>query len=553
MSLPTAAEATTDGAAPVSARGRSGRAAAALAAFALLAAAHTWPLATDPAHLSRNDNADALLNSWTLAWVAHQLPRHPLRLFDANIFYPERLTLAYSEAMFVQSALALPILAGGGSPVLAYNLVLLAGFALTGWAFCLLVRRWTGSWAAGAVAGSLAAFNAHSLMQLPHLQFLHVEFIALVLFALDRLAAGRRLRDAIALGAGAALQGLTSVYLLVFSTWMLAFAVPARLASAPRAGRLKAIALVAAAAVVSLALMAPYLAGYDALHRRTGLERAADEASSHAALWTDVLATGSRLHYAVWSRRFTDAAHVAAFPGLAGALLLALAFVWPETRRDARVRMCAWAAAGCSVVSMLPRAPFYPALHRHLLLFRVVRVPAYLGHVVLLLVAVLAGFGAAGLLRRLRAGRLRAAAAIVMLAAVNLEALRAPLEYTPFSGIPRIYDTLAAVPGAVVAELPLYPPRQLFANAEYMLNSTRHWRPLINGYSGFRPDWYDEAYDELQGFPEETALEALHRRGVTHVIVHADRFEARVREAIDRAESLVPLAQDGDIRIYRLR
>ena len=94
-------------------------------------------MATNPAHLSRTDNGDALLNMWTIGWVAHQLPRDPRHLFDANIFYPERLTLAYSEAMIVQGALALPVIAAGGSPVLAFNLVLLAGFALTGWAFCL--------------------------------------------------------------------------------------------------------------------------------------------------------------------------------------------------------------------------------------------------------------------------------------------------------------------------------------------------------------------------------------------------------------------------------
>src|SRR5215212_2660762 len=107
----------------------------ALAIYALLAVLHTWPLASNPAHLSRVDNADYVLNSWAISWVAHQLVRHPRQLFNANIFYPEQRTLAYSEAMIVQGILAMPVRALGGSPVLAFNLVLLAGFALTGWAF----------------------------------------------------------------------------------------------------------------------------------------------------------------------------------------------------------------------------------------------------------------------------------------------------------------------------------------------------------------------------------------------------------------------------------
>ena len=87
------------------------------------------------------------------------------------------------------------------------------------------MRRWTGSWSAGYVAGSLAAFNAHTLVQLTHMQFLHAEFFALMLFALDRLIVTGRFRDVWSLAAGFALQGLTSVYLLVFSVWTLLFAI----------------------------------------------------------------------------------------------------------------------------------------------------------------------------------------------------------------------------------------------------------------------------------------------------------------------------------------
>src|SRR5439155_8879172 len=60
-----------------------------LALFAALTVVHTWPLASNPAQLSRNDNADTLLNEWTIAWDAHQAVHDPRHLFDANIFYPE--------------------------------------------------------------------------------------------------------------------------------------------------------------------------------------------------------------------------------------------------------------------------------------------------------------------------------------------------------------------------------------------------------------------------------------------------------------------------------
>src|SRR6185503_19343635 len=144
-----------------------------------------------------------------------------------------------------------PVIAFGGSAVLAYSVSVLAGFILTGWAFCLLVRKWTGSWAAGYVAGSLAAFNAYSLVNFTHLQFLPTGFIAAMLFALDRLIVSLRFRDAVWLAIASALQALTSIYLMVFSVFALTFALIARVGewftrAAPLALRLAAASVIAA-------------------------------------------------------------------------------------------------------------------------------------------------------------------------------------------------------------------------------------------------------------------------------------------------------------------
>ncbi len=522
----------------------------------LLTIVHTWPLATNPAHLSRNDVGDGLLNTWAIAWVAHQLPRDPVHLFDANIFYPERLTLAYSEAMLVQGVMAMPVLAAGGSPVLAFNLVLMAGLALTGWAFCLLIQRWTGSWAAGYIGGSLAAFNSHVLVRLPHLQTQHVEFIALILFSLDRLVASRRVRDAAWLGLAFALQGLTSVYVLVFSTWLLIFAVAARAGEWLRRRPVNMVGLLTVAAAIAAALMAPYLLAYYQLHRLTGFERTVDDARHYAGSINDYLSTGSRLHYALWSHRFFDESASPTFPGIVASALAIFAIAWEETWRDGRVRMCLTAAIGCAVVSVLPNTPVYPMLYTIIPLFRAVRVQAHIGQIVLLMIAVLAGFGVAGLGRRWRNARTWPAMAMALGLLVNLEALRAPIGYKRFSEIPRVYDVLSGQPGAVV-ELPFYAPNEWFSNAPYMLNSTRYWRPLLNGYSGFRPTSYASTFDALSGFPDAASIAALRARGVTNVVVHEEMFSGMLGRdrwtAIGRAPSLELIASSGEIYIYRLR
>src|SRR5215470_19488893 len=93
-------------------------------------------------HLSDrvHDDGDPLLNAWALAWVAHQLPRAPAHLFDANIFYPERRTLAYSETMLAPATVAAPLRWIGTAPLVVYNLVFLSGFAVSGVGAALLVR-----------------------------------------------------------------------------------------------------------------------------------------------------------------------------------------------------------------------------------------------------------------------------------------------------------------------------------------------------------------------------------------------------------------------------
>src|SRR4051794_38343491 len=146
------------------------RRAQALGLCVLLAVLHTWPLARHPGRYSLNDNADAQLNEWILAWVAHQLPRDPLHLFEANIFFPAHDALAFSEPLIVPALLGAPLAWAGASPVLVYNLVLITGFALTAFATFALVERWTGHWTAGLLAGSAFAFNTHTLTRLAHMQ-----------------------------------------------------------------------------------------------------------------------------------------------------------------------------------------------------------------------------------------------------------------------------------------------------------------------------------------------------------------------------------------------
>src|SRR5579863_1450244 len=291
-----------------------------LALFLALAVAHTWPLAKAPGSLSRNDNGDTVLHEWIMAWVVHQTVRDPLHFFDANIYYPERRTLAYSDPLIVESAMAAPLLLSGASPVLAYNVVMILGFALTGWTTCLVVQHWTGSWLAGILSGSLMAFNSFTLTVLPQIQLLHLEFFPLALFALDRLLAVPRVGHALQLAGWYVLQALTGNYLLVFTAISLVAATAAR----PRAwigSRFRVCApQLALAGVVATTALIPLLIPYRLVRNEVGLGRSLDAAATYGAIWADYLAAAGNWHLEHWSRAFLRQSTL--FPGVTALVLV---------------------------------------------------------------------------------------------------------------------------------------------------------------------------------------------------------------------------------------
>jgi PA14 domain len=521
-----------------------------LALFVCLALVETWPLASDPAHLSRNDNGDAMLNEWTIAWVAHQAPRDPRHLFDANIFYPERDTLAYSESMIVQSAMAAPFIWLGASPVLAYNIVLLAGFALTAWASSLVVARWTGDWTVAILAGTFAGFNAHTISRIPHLQAQHGEFLPLALFALDALFGEPRAGRALKLAGWFVLQALTSVYLLVFTSFALAAAALIRPRAWLGAGKAKVVVMLALSAGVSIAALSPFLLPYWRAYQDQGLVRSLDDARLYSASWADYFTTAARLHYALWSYRV--ASFTPLFPGAAALVLAGIAIFTGVSWRDARARMCL-AMIGCGLIlSFGPYAPGYGLVYQFVPLLHAVRAPVRFGYLVVIGIALLAAFGALEVRRRLQPGQWAKVAPVLLLLAV-VEPLAAPLGFQPFTGIPSIYDRLADEQDAVVAELPFPPSRAIFMNARYMLNSTRHFKPMLNGYSGFVPGSYYEHYAAVGEFPNGGSIAALERLGVTHLIVHIDAYDPESIRRLQEAPELREMAREPPIAIYRLR
>ena len=95
----------------------------------LLALAMHWPL---PLHLGRDiaqDLGDPLVQAWQVAWDGHALTTQPLSLFQANMFWPLRDSLAFSDALVGYAPAGL-IGDGTHAAVVRYDLLFLFAYAM---------------------------------------------------------------------------------------------------------------------------------------------------------------------------------------------------------------------------------------------------------------------------------------------------------------------------------------------------------------------------------------------------------------------------------------
>lgn len=322
----------------------------ALAAYTALSLCATWPLARGLGRDVAGDFGDPVLNIWIIArncqqWLA-VLGGDFSRIgtfFDAGIFHPAPLTLAYSEHLLPQSLFACPVYAAGGNPILAYNLVFLSTFVLSGLGMYLFVRELTGSARAAFVAGLLFAFAPYRFPQTPHIQVLSSQWMPFTLYGLLRFV-GRveRGERAIAPLAGASLalvlQNLSSAYyLLYFPPFACAYVVweIVRRALWRRAHVWRQLAVAGALVVL---ITAPFLLPYAAVREALQTTRSRGEVIRYSA---DVYAYATAAS-TLWSPviRAYPKPEGDLFPGVVPVVfaILGLAAVWRSATRHTAAR-----------------------------------------------------------------------------------------------------------------------------------------------------------------------------------------------------------------------
>lgn len=166
-------------------------------------------------------------------------------------------------------------------------------------------------------------------------------------------------------------------------------------------------------------------------------------------------------------------------------------------------------------------------LYHWLPLYSSLRVWARFNIPLMLTIAVLAGFGAAWLLKKGRSGMI---ATIGLLLLIIFEGLVIPYSHlTAVADNDRLVNSwLADQPeGTVLIEYP-----RPWIDKLAMYSQSIHGQSVVNGYMSFSPDFIADVDEDLGEWPNERALPVLRGWGVDYLIVSTLPDNARFRDEI---------------------
>ena len=245
--------------------------------YAGLALVLTAPLSLHPASRVPWIDVDTDLYLWTLAWDAHAFLTRPLDIFDANIYAPARLTLAYSENLIGSALISAPIAWITGNPVLAMNVVTLLSTALCGLGAHVLARSIGLSRGAAVIAGLIFAFAPPRFMRIGQMHLVAIQWMPFALAFLHQYFNHARPRDLRLAVAFFSLQALTSGHGAVFTALAIGGLVIYHLLRGEPVAplrRIKDVGVTGALALVPALLIA---LPYATVQQDIGLRRGLDE------------------------------------------------------------------------------------------------------------------------------------------------------------------------------------------------------------------------------------------------------------------------------------
>lgn len=503
------------------------------------------------------NTADPLFNLWVLKWGVHQIRSGLPDLWNANIFHPTPGTLALSDHL-IGPALQIALF---DNAIAGYNFLFFTSFVLTGLAVCWVVRRSGASWIAAVLAGAMYAFSPFRLTHLNHIQILLAQWVPLTLWFWDRLLAERRARHAV-LFLVFYLLNLTGGAYLAYMVHIPLLVILVNRAAIHRRELLGGLWVLAPVALVAGGALAAVFLPYVTIGKELGLARNADEIHEYGATLASWV---SPARHALWfgpiskaweQKRLGPAAtpffrpENALFAGIVPTLLAALG-LWVVWRRHPDAWERGLLLSGLACFALAHPVVYVPMMHV-LPGLSGMRVPARFAAFVSLAVVFLAARGADHLLARRRNWLLGALALVLFLELAPRPIRWARLERE--EAFPEVYSWIAKQDDVrAILELPVRPNN---TETTYMYYSTLHWKPIANGFSGYRPESHRRITELMRFLPDERGLDLLSELRITHLVVHTRALKKpgmlRKWERDFVGRRVEPVGAFGEARVYRL-
>jgi hypothetical protein len=566
--------------------------AAVFAGYTGVAVVMLAPLSNYAAFSTAIDSGDPKLLAWTFAWTSHAiLTGTPL--FDANVFYPARSALAFAEHHIGVGIFGLPLYAVTGNAILVFSVLKIAALALNGISMHFFAWRWLRSHGPAVVAGLIFSVSSPRLLYIGHLPVVWDCWLPLMLIAADRWMVTRAWKWLLAATLLFVLQALATWYLAVMaalaltllSAWGLVAAnvrrnradgQQSRMPSPRGRPALTTILQLAAGGLLVTAIIWPLarpylvLSGHEetapqvtrryaadiwsyvqppehapaapVIMRLTGLKprRLVDERVQYLGLLTVLLAlVGSVrvVRLVVGRRRSSPDADELWWGGYF--LLLAVS--------------AGSLALGPSVGASLPM-PFDVIARAPVL--GMFRVPS---RFVVLVILAVSGLAALGVSEARRVGRRVGAIAcgiLVPLLLCEWVIVPPPAETARADITPPIYQLVRSLDVHALVSLPCYRLSATpWLDADYMLYSTVHWRPIVNGYGRVQPPGQHWVVGAVDAFPGPGSALRMRGLGIDYVVLHAGRYPdhaAAILAEVRTSDDFQQVARIGEDYLFRL-
>lgn len=489
--------------------------------------------------------ADTRLNAWILSWVHHSwLTDAPL--FDTNILYPARDTLAGSEHLIGVALLTFPFRLMTDNAVSVHQFALLLSSAICSLGTFALARRVSGSAWAAFVAGWIATMMPWRMSEISHIQILSAQWLPWIwLFVGRSLSEGARSRDLAALAFVLSLQLISSYYITYMAT--VSVAVVGAVVWLSARPDLRTTLRVVGTGLVSygilFAVSIPYV-----VRRLDGTLKATVTFPAYPLdeTFSRVFSVLSPPLYWRGDWKFPVGLEMS-IPIVVLGLGIAGFFFrrggTPEQRDPIDARAMVRALLAISVISfvLMPgnyatvgdRTISLPGQWLTYLLpgYDNVRAPYRWALAIGLAAPILAGIGAQRLesaaATRTGASATRVITRIGVLLAVFATLPSAPLPVAPVWGDAATatgkIKVLESLPPGPVLHLP-WPLHQLWRveiDTRYQLASTRHWKPMLNGFTAYQPRSMHLLQRTSAELPDPRSVEKLRRlAGVRWIAIH---------------------------------